>query len=107
MASSALSARAYGSSVALLDLLRAGNVAEFNAKRPSRTTLDLFGADLAHLSLRGVDLSGANLEKADFSGCDLTGANLSGANLTGANLNRVNGLETANLSGVIGYSPKA
>ncbi len=70
--------------MALLDLLRAGNVAEFNAKRPSRTTLDLFGADLAHLSLRGVDLSGANLEKADFSGCDLTGANLSRANLAGA-----------------------
>lgn len=70
--------------MSLLDILRAGNVAEFNAKRPSRTTVDLFAADLAHLSLRGVDLSGANLEKADFSGCDLTGANLTRANLAGA-----------------------
>lgn len=70
--------------MSLLDILRAGNVAEFNAKRPSRTAIDLFAADLANLSLRGVDLSGANLEKADFSGADLTGANLTRANLAGA-----------------------
>ncbi len=70
--------------MSLLDLLRAGNVAEFNAKRPTRTTLDFFAADLAHLSLVDVDLSGANLEKADFSGSDLTGANLMRANLAGA-----------------------
>ncbi|NDE08839.1 MAG: pentapeptide repeat-containing protein, partial [Chloroflexi bacterium] len=43
----------------------------------------------------------------NLTDANLTGANLSGANLTGANLSRVNGLETANLSGVIGYSPKA
>lgn len=70
--------------MSLLDLLRAGKIAEFNAKRPSRTTLDFFAADLAHLCLQGVDLSGANLEKADFSGSDLTGANLGRANLAGA-----------------------
>lgn len=70
--------------MSLLDLLRAGSVAAFNAQRPTRTTLDFFAADLANLALRGVDLSGANLEKADFSGSDMTGANFSRANLAGA-----------------------
>jgi uncharacterized protein YjbI with pentapeptide repeats len=70
--------------VSLLDLLRAGNVAEFNTRRPSRSTLDFFAADLSNLSLVGVDLSGANLEKADFTGTDLTDANLARANLAGA-----------------------
>jgi uncharacterized protein YjbI with pentapeptide repeats len=70
--------------MSLLDLLRAGNVAEFNTRRPSRSTLDFFAADLSQLSLVGVDLSGANLEKADFSGTDLTDANLARANLAGA-----------------------
>lgn len=70
--------------MSLLDLLTAQNVAEFNAKRGNRVTLDLFAADLASLLLPGIDLSGANLEKADFSGTDLTGANLSKATLGGA-----------------------
>lgn len=75
----------------LLELLTAGRVDEFNARRGQRVTLDFFAADLAGLSLAGVDLSGANLEKADLSGSDLTGAvlakaNLSGADLTGATL---------------------
>ncbi len=79
--------------MSLLDLLMEQNVAEFNAKRGQRVTLDLFAADLANLSLAGVDLSGANLEKADFSGTDLSGANLSkatlvGADFTGAKLSR-------------------
>ena len=78
----------------LLELLLAGNVAEFNGRRGQRVTLDLFAADLANLSLPGIDLSGANLEKADFSSTDLTGANLSkatlvGADFTGATMNRV------------------
>lgn len=70
--------------MSLLDLLMAQNVAEFNARRGQRATIDLFAADLASLVLTGVDLSGANLEKADFSGTDLSGANLSKATLVGA-----------------------
>lgn len=77
-------ASAKGAGVSLLELLRAGNVTEFNARRPQRAIVDLFAADLAHLSLQGVDLSGANLEKADLTGTDLTGADLSRANLAGA-----------------------
>lgn len=80
--------------MSLLDLLMAQNVAEFNARRGQRVTLDLFAADLANLDLGGVDLSGANLEKADFSGTNLAGSNLSkatlvGADFTGAKLQRV------------------
>ncbi len=70
----------------LLELLQAGRVEEFNAKRGQRAEIDLFAADLANLALVGVDLSGANLEKADLSGSDLTEANLSKANLVGADL---------------------
>lgn len=70
----------------LLELLRAGQVDEFNARRGQRVTLDLFAADLAGLALPGVDLSNANLEKADLSGADLSGANLARANLSGADL---------------------
>jgi uncharacterized protein YjbI with pentapeptide repeats len=70
----------------LLELLQAGQVEEFNARRGQRVVIDLFAADLSGLSLADVDLSNANLEKADLTDCDLTGANLSKANLSGADL---------------------
>ena len=70
----------------LLELLTAGQIDEFNARRGQRVTLDFFAADLAGLALAGIDLSGANLEKADLSGADLTGAVLAKANLSGADL---------------------
>ena len=80
--------------MALLDLLVAGDVEGFNAKRGQYGSPDLFAADLADKKLRNVDLSGANLEKADLSGSDLTGAilykaNLSGADFTGTILKEV------------------
>ena len=82
----------------LLELLEAGKVEEFNAKRGVRRPPDLFAADLSNKNLRDADLSGANLEKADLSGSDLTGAllercNLSGADLTGANLTDVRAIK--------------
>lgn len=70
----------------LLELLQAGKIEEFNARRGQRGSPDLFAADLANLNLAGADLSRANLEKADLSGADLTGANLAAANLSGADL---------------------
>lgn len=80
-------------SLTLLELLTAGRVDEFNARRGARATIDLFAADLANARLAGADLSGANMEKADLTDADLTGAilaktNLSGADLTGATLDR-------------------
>lgn len=75
----------------LLELLEQERVSEFNERRGSRSTPDLFAADLAGRNLAGVDLSGANLEKADLSEANLSNAvlvraNLNGADLTGANL---------------------
>lgn len=77
-----------------LELLQAGHVEAFNARRGQRTSIDLFAADLSGLDLTGVDLSKANLEKADLSnttlrGAKLANADLSGADLTGANLDEV------------------
>jgi uncharacterized protein YjbI with pentapeptide repeats len=69
-----------------LELLQAGDVATFNARRGQRTTIDLFAADLSGLDLTGVDLSNANLEKADLSGTNLTSARLGHADLSGADL---------------------
>jgi uncharacterized protein YjbI with pentapeptide repeats len=69
-----------------LDLLLAGQVEAFNARRGQRTTIDLFAADLAGLDLAGVDLSNANLEKADLSHANLRGARLAHADLSGADL---------------------
>ncbi len=85
--------------MALLDLLMAGDVEGFNAKRGQHGSPDLFAADLANKKLRNVDLSGANLEKADLSGSDLTGAilikaNLSGADFTGTILKEVTALRS-------------
>ena len=82
----------------LLELLEAGKVDEFNAKRGVRRPPDLFAADLSNKNLREADLSGANLEKADLSGSDLTGAllekcNLAGADLTGAVMKDVRGIK--------------
>jgi uncharacterized protein YjbI with pentapeptide repeats len=70
----------------LLELLTAGRIDEFNARRGQRVTLDFFAADFAGLDLRGANLTGANLEKADLTGADLTDAVLARADLTGADL---------------------
>jgi uncharacterized protein YjbI with pentapeptide repeats len=77
----------------LLQLLKNGNIDQFNSERPF--TLDFFAADLSGLSLQGVDFSGANLEKADLSDSNFEDANLSkarlvGADLTNTNMNRCN-----------------
>lgn len=70
----------------LIDKLRAGQVAAFNAGRPRRGTLDLFAADLSEVDAPEADLSNANLDKADFSGARLRGALLPKSSLVGADL---------------------
>lgn len=89
---------------------------------PSKTIVDLHGADLTGTSpgegasLGGIDLSGTDLSNANLNGASLSGAhlnnatmsevllargaNLSGADLNGANLSGAN-LSDANLTGVI------
>ena len=90
------------------DLLRKGEIAEFNRRVTEFGILtlsekDLNGASLSLANLSGADLSMADLTKANLSGAnlsmaDLTKANLSGANLSGASLARAD-LIKANLSG--------
>ena len=72
----------------LLQLLKDGNIDQFNSERPFE--LNFFAEDLSGLALQGVDLSGANLEKSDFSDSNLEDANLSKAKLSGADLTNTN-----------------
>lgn len=67
----------------LLELLLAGNVDEFNAKRGQRRKVELFAVELAGLKLTGVDLSNAVLEKSDLTGTDFTDGNFAKADLSG------------------------
>jgi uncharacterized protein YjbI with pentapeptide repeats len=86
-----------------LELLKAGEVEEWNRRRKSGETISdlsrahLSGANLSGANLSEADLSHADLSRAHLSGADLSRANLSGANLSGANLSGAN-LSEANLS---------
>ncbi len=69
--------------MSLLELLKAGNVADFNATRSQRNRLDLYACELENAVLVGVDLSGANVAKSDLTGADLTDSNLYKTDLVG------------------------
>ena len=77
-----------------LELLKAGNIPEFNYKR-----VKYFG----DLNLVDSNLEGTYLEKANLAGVNLAQANLAQANLKGANLAQAylvdSNLEGANLEG--------
>ena len=81
-----------------LELLKAGEVEEWNRWRESGETIpDLSHANLIDAKLTRANLSGANLHDADLSSADLLGASLSGADLSSANFSGAN-LSDANLS---------
>ncbi len=67
----------------LVELLEAGDVQGFNARRDDVARLELFAADLAEKNLTGVDLSRANCDKSDFTETDLSDSTLYGASMTG------------------------
>ena len=70
----------------LYQLLRAGKVEEFNARRAAGETCNLTGADFRGLDLRGLDAAGLDLSNSYFRQADLRGVNLSTALLDGASL---------------------
>lgn len=75
----------------LYDLLRRGEVAQFNAARGAGELCDLCGADLRGADLReidprGLDLRDAYLRQADLRGLDLREARLEGASIYGAKI---------------------
>ena len=78
----------------LYQLLRAGQVEEFNKAREQGKTCDLRGADLRNLelqgmNLKGLDLSDAYLRQADLRGLDLSETRLEGASIRGAHVSGV------------------
>jgi uncharacterized protein YjbI with pentapeptide repeats len=78
----------------LYQLLRDGEVKEFNRRKAAGATSDLTHCDLRSLDLRGIDADGldfshcyfrtANLRGVDFSKSKLEGASLNDAKISGA-----------------------
>jgi hypothetical protein len=81
----------------LRELLKKGQITEFNNKRQRIGFLPL---NLQSAYLSGVDLSGANLSGVDLSRAVLSGAVLRSTILSGVDLSRAN-LRDADLSGAI------
>jgi uncharacterized protein YjbI with pentapeptide repeats len=73
----------------LYQLLRDGNVKEFNRRRPTgeSASYDLASCDFRHLDLRGLDAAGIDFSNCYFRGADLRGIDFSRARLEGASLN--------------------
>jgi uncharacterized protein YjbI with pentapeptide repeats len=65
----------------LYQLLRDGNVAEFNRRKAPGQTCDLSHCDFRGLDLRGID---TNLRGVDFTKSRLEGASLNQAKISGA-----------------------
>ena len=75
----------------MYQMLRAGLIKEFNARRMAGEVCELRGADLRGLDLRnldtqGLDLRGCYLRHADLRGLDLTQAMLEGASISSAKI---------------------
>ncbi|HUK40037.1 MAG TPA: pentapeptide repeat-containing protein [Candidatus Acidoferrales bacterium] len=77
----------------MYQLLRDGNVKEFNRRKAAGEQCNLTNCDLRNLDLRGFDAAGldlsdsylrnANLRAIDFSTARLEGASLNGAKISG------------------------
>lgn len=78
----------------MYQLLRDGDVAEFNRRKAAGESCDLTHCDLRSLDLRGIDATdldfshcyfrNANLRGVDFTKCRLEGASLNEAKISGA-----------------------
>jgi len=75
----------------LYQLLRHGDIEEFNEKIAEGLECSLVGADLRGIDLRkmnaqGLDMSNAYLRQADLRGIDFSQTNLEGASINGAKI---------------------
>ncbi|MES9863163.1 MAG: pentapeptide repeat-containing protein [Candidatus Thiodiazotropha sp. LLP2] len=75
----------------MYQLLKHGQVDEFNQRRAAGEACNLVNADLRGVDLRELDakelnLSGAYLRHADLRGVDLRLTNLEGASISGAKI---------------------
>lgn len=82
----------------LYQLLRAENIADFNAARANGETGELSNADFRGLDLRGMNADGLDLRGSYFRGADLRGIDFRNTLLEGASI------KFAHISGC--YFPK-
>ena len=77
----------------MYQLLREGNMTEFNARRKAGETPDLTNCDFRSVDLRGLDAKGLDFRGCYFRQADLRGLDMSHCQLEGASLNgaRVSG----------------
>ena len=79
----------------LFQLLRDGNVKEFNRRKGQQKSISMTDCDFRHLDLRGLDAEGIDFSNSYFRATDLRGIDFSKACLEGASLN------SARISGVL------
>ena len=75
----------------MYQLLRDGNITEFNARFEGGEKSDLSNCDFRNVDLRGLevtktDFSGSYFRQADLRGLDLSECNLEGASIHGAQI---------------------
>ena len=83
----------------LYQLLREGNVQEFNQRKTQGEKCDLTSCDFRHLDLRGLAAAGI-----DFTGCYFRAADLRGGDFS-KTCPAVASLNGAKLSGAVGPKP--
>lgn len=71
----------------LYQLLRDGEVKEFNRRKAAGERCDLTYCDFRSLDLRGLDADGLDLSHSYFRTANLRGVDFSNAKLDGASLN--------------------
>jgi uncharacterized protein YjbI with pentapeptide repeats len=72
----------------MYQLLRDGNVAEFNRRKTAGECCDLTHCDLRSLDLRGIDAAGLDFSHCYFRNANLRGVDFTRARLEGASLNQ-------------------
>ena len=78
----------------MYQLLRDGNITEFNARFEGGEKPDLSNCDFRNVDLRGLevtktDFSGSYFRQADLRGLDLSECNLEGASIHGAQISGI------------------
>ena len=71
----------------MYQLLRDGNVKEFNRRRAAGERCNLSDCDLRNLDLRGLDAGGLDFSNSYFRNANLRGVDFSTTRLEGASLN--------------------
>ena len=71
----------------LYQLLRDGDVVEFNRRKAAGEACDLTHCDLRSLDLRGIDAAGLDFSHSYFRNANLRGVDFTKSRLEGASLN--------------------